>query len=130
MVLSAYFLVSFWRNSACCHHHIMSVIAEIANYLRPNIFFFEPNTCSRLTIKFIAKYEKEDAMVDAIVAACTAGYSIFNNSSRIKNLVTLLIISNIESAKIIFVTICFKTGRFNFPVNLFVYFSLYQDEIE
>ena len=72
----------------------------------------------------MAKYEKEDAMIDAIVAACTAGYSILNNSSRIKNLVTLLIISNIESAKIIFVTICFKTGRFNFPVNLFVYFFL------
>ena len=46
----------------------------------------------------MAKYEKEDAMIDAIVAACTAGYSILNNSSRIKNLVTLLIISNIESA--------------------------------
>ena len=37
-------------------------------------------------------------MIDAIIAACTAGYSILNNSSRIKNLVTLLIISNIESA--------------------------------
>ena len=72
----------------------------------------------------MAKYEKDDAMIDAIVAACTGGYSILNNSSRIKNLVTLLIISNIESANIIFVTICFKTGKFNFPVNLFVYFFL------
>ena len=25
----------------------------------------------RLTIKFMAKYEKDDAMIDAIVAACT-----------------------------------------------------------
>ena len=96
--------------------------SQVANYPRPNIFFFEPNTCSRLTTKFMAKYEKEDAMIDAIVAACTAGYSILNNSSRIKNLVTLLIISNIASANIIFVTICFKTGKFNLPVNLFVYF--------
>ena len=96
----------------------------IWHYLRPNIFCFEPKTCSRLTIKFMAKYEKEEAMSDAIVAACTAGYSILNNSNRIKNLVTLLITSNIESAKIIFVTICFQTGRFNFPVNLFVYFLL------
>ena len=79
----------------------------------------------RLTIKFMAKYEKEDAMIDAIVAAyCTAGYSILNNSSRIKNLVTLLTISNMESANIIFVTICFKTGKFNLPVNLFVYLFL------
>jgi hypothetical protein len=46
---------------------------RVGNYLRPNIFFFEPNTCIRLTIKFMAKYEKEDAMIDAIVAACTAG---------------------------------------------------------
>ena len=43
--------------------------------------------------------EKEDAMIDAIVAGLSpAGYSILNNSSRMKNLVTLLIISNIESA--------------------------------
>ena len=41
-----------------------------------------------------------------------------------KNLVTLLIISNTESANIIFFTICFRTGKFNFPVNLFVYFFL------
>ena len=41
-----------------------------------------------------------------------------------KNLVTLLIISNIESANTIFVTICFKTGKFNLPVNFFVYFFL------
>ena len=61
-------------------------------------------------------------MSDAIVAACTGGYSILNNSSRMKNLVTLLVISNIESANTIFVTICFKTGKFNLPVNLFVYF--------
>ncbi len=39
-----------------------------------------------------------------------------------KNLVTLLIISNIESANTIFVTICFKIGKFNLPENLFVYF--------
>ena len=72
----------------------------------------------------MAKYEKEDAMRDAIIAACTGGYSILNNSSRMKNLVTLLIISNTESANIIFFTICFRTGKFNFPVNLFVYFFL------
>ena len=61
-------------------------------------------------------------MSDAIVAACLGGYSAFNNSRRMKNLVTLLTISNIESANNIFFTICFKTGKFNFPVNLFVYF--------
>jgi hypothetical protein len=33
------------------------------------IFFFEPNTCSRRTIKLMAKYAKEDAMIDAIVVA-------------------------------------------------------------
>ena len=60
-------------------------------------------------------------MSDATVAACMGGYSTFNNSSRMKNLVTLLIISNIESANNIFFTICFKTGKFNLPVNLFVY---------
>ncbi len=69
-------------------------------------------------------------MSDAIVAACTGGYSILNNSSRMKNLVILLIISNIESANTIFFTICFKTGMFNLPVNFFVYFFDYQDERE
>jgi hypothetical protein len=41
-----------------------------------------------------------------------------------KNLSALLMTSNIESAKIIFLTICFKTGMFNLPVNLFVYLFL------
>ena len=49
-------------------------------------------------------------MSDAIVAACMGGYSAFNNSRRMINLVTLLTISNIESANNIFFTICFKTG--------------------
>ena len=61
---------------------------------------------------------------DAIIAACTGGYSILNNSNRMKNLVTLLIISNMESANTIFVTICFETGKFNLPVNFIVYFFL------
>ena len=41
-----------------------------------------------------------------------------------KNLETLLTMSNITSANIIFFTIFFKTGRFNLPVILFVYFFL------
>jgi hypothetical protein len=62
--------------------------------------------------------------MDAIVAACTGWYSIFKSSSSMKNLETLLTISNIESANIIFFTISFRTGKFSLPVNLFVYFFL------
>ena len=62
--------------------------------------------------------------MDAIIAACTGWYSILNNSSRMKNLDTLLIISKIASANIIFVTICFRISKFNLPVSFFVYFFL------
>jgi len=59
-----------------------------------------------------------------MIVACIGRYSIFSNTSRMKNLETLLITSKIESAIIIFFTIVFKTGRFSLPVNLFVYFFL------
>ena len=59
-----------------------------------------------------------------MIVACIGRYSLFSNTSRMKNLETLLITSKIESAIIIFFTIVFKTGRFSLPVNLFVYFFL------
>lgn len=42
-----------------------------------------------------------------------------------KNRDTLLIMSNMESANIIFITTCFKIPKSNFPLNLFVYFFLW-----
>ena len=62
--------------------------------------------------------------MEAINAACIGWELIFNNSSKMKNRDTLLIISNMESANIIFITTCFKIPKFSFPLNLFVYFFL------
>jgi len=78
----------------------------------------------RLKIIFIDKYDREEAAIEDKIAASKGLNSISNNSYRIIHRDTLLIISNIDHANVIFLIISFKRLKLILLLNLLVYFRL------
>ena len=73
-----------------------------------SFFFLTMKNFDCLEIIFIDKYDKDEANIGDIMAASKGLNPINNNSYRIIHRYTLLIISNIDHANIIFFIICFR----------------------
>jgi hypothetical protein len=78
----------------------------------------------RLEIILIDKYDRDEAAIEDNIAASNGLNPVNNNSYSIIHLDTLLTISNIDHANIIFFIISFRRLKLIPLVNLLVYFCL------